>query len=429
MATIEPISEKLLFYIWQFQRFERKNLATKTENLPLQIVHVGQYNTNAGPDFLEAKVKIGDVLWAGNIEIHVKSSDWLSHKHGQNKAFDNVILHVVWENDVEIKQANGQKMPVLELKNIVNMALLHQYRHLMTNREPIPCFEKFGEVPEITKMHMLERALVNRLERKAEMVLAMLETNQGNWEETTYQLLAKAMGFGLNAIPFERLAQILPLKILQKHDDNILAMEALIFGTAGFLENNKNKNLVNHKKEYQFLKAKYAINYQINEHEWKFMRLRPANFPTVRLAQFAQILQGSKSLFSYFLLFENWESLKEIFRVKTANNWLSDISENETNKLKFINFGETSIDIILINVVAPILAAYSLKKNEPNYMEKAMNLLEKIKPENNKITRFWETLGFKAQNAFEGQASIELFNEFCQKKACLNCNIGANILK
>lgn len=428
MNQNSAISERLLQYIWQFQRFDFQNLETDSGE-KLQVINVGQFNTNAGPDFLESKVQIGEILWAGNIEIHINSSDWRVHKHDLNLDYDNVILHIVWENDSEIKRNNELNLPTLTLKNRVNQKLIADYESLINNSATIPCFSQFQQINSITKMLMLEKILVNRLERKAEIVLKMFEENQGDWEETTYQLLAKTMGFGLNSIPFERLAKLIPLKILQKHSHSINSIEAALFGAAGFLENTSDEysNLL--KNEFKFIKAKYGIDHQISKHEWKFMRLRPANFPTVRIAQFAHIIQNTKSLFSYFLMFEDVSILKKMFKTKPTTYWESRYNFGESSSEKQVGIGDGTLENILINAVVPILVAYSIAKNDSNYIEKAMNLLEKLKPEKNKITRFWDQLEFSSKNAFDSQASIELFNEYCSKKACLSCNIGTALLK
>jgi Protein of unknown function (DUF2851) len=422
------ITEKLLHFIWQFQRFNFQNLVLDTGE-KLQIIQIGQLNTNAGPDFLEAKIQINEIVWAGNVEIHIKGSDWTLHNHEINPDYDSVILHVVWENDKEIARKNGQTIPILSLKNKVEAKFIADYQHLMACPTPIPCFTQFERINSITKMLMLEKVLINRLERKAEIVTEILVKNKSDWEETTYQLLAKTMGFGLNAIPFERLAKLVPLKILQKHNDNIIAIEALLFGTAGFLEEPIDEYSNDLKKEYQFLKAKYSVADQIKMHEWKFMRLRPANFPTVRIAQFAQIIKNTKSLFSYFLMFDDVEILKQMFNTKPTTYWQSRIKFGESTSEHYTGIGKATIENILINTVTPILVAYSLQKNEPIYIEKAMNLLEKLKSENNKITRFWETLKTPSKTAFDSQALIELHNEYCVKKQCLNCNIGMALLK
>jgi hypothetical protein len=428
MNQNQIISERLLHYIWQFQRFDAQNLTTDTGE-KIEIIQIGQLNTNAGPDFLEAKIKIDEILWAGNIEIHINSADWKVHKHDKNLAYNNVILHIVWENVDEIIRNNGQKIPTISLKDKVNTKLLADYQALIDSPASIPCYSQFQKVNSITKMLMLEKILVNRLERKAEFVLNVLNSNDGNWEETTYQILAKTMGFGLNSIPFERLAQLVPLKILQKHSNSLNSIEAMLFGTAGFLESPVDDYSFSLEKEFKFIKAKYGITHQILKHEWKYMRLRPANFPTVRISQFAQIIQNTKSLFSYFLLFDDIEMLKKMFKTKPTTYWESRYNFEESSTEIQKGIGDATIDIILINAVAPILVAYSISKNEPEYIEKAMNMLEKIKPEKNKITKFWHELDFVAKNAFDSQALIELYNEFCLKKACLSCNIGTTLLK
>ena len=298
----------------------------------------------------------------------------------------------------------------------------------MTSPSPIPCYSQFEKTNSITKMLMLEKVLITRLERKAELVIKSLAENNGDWEETTYQILAKTMGFGLNAIPFERLAKSVPLKILQKQN-NIISIEALLFGAAGFLEEPKDDYSKILQKEYRFLKAKYAIDHTIGIHEWKFMRLRPANFPTVRIAQFSQIIENTKSLFSYFIMFNDMAMLHNMFKIKPTTNSKSRYNFDANNSEKHLGIGKGSIENILINAVVPILAAYSIAKNEASYTEKALTLLENLPSENNKITRFWNTIQYATKSAFDSQASIELYNEYCLKKNCLNCNIGISILK
>ncbi len=422
------LSEKLLHFIWRYQRYDFQNLITETGQ-NLQIIQVGQLNTNAGPDFLEAKIQINEILWAGNIEIHIKSSDWLQHNHEQNPDYNNVILHVVWENDKEIVRENGQNIPTLSLKNKVENRLLSDYQSLMNNPAPIPCFSQFEKINNITKMLMLEKILVNRLERKAEIVLNLLNENNGDWEETTYQLLARSMGFGLNSMQFEQLAKLVPLKIIQKHNNNILSIEALLFGTAGLIDQPVDEYSTNLKKEFLFLKAKYKIDHTIGGFEWKFMRLRPANFPTVRIAQFSQIVKNTRSLFSYFIMFDNLDNLKKMLATQPTTYWKSRVKFGESSNEKYIGIGKATIENLIINTVVPILVAYSMAKNEPEYIEKAIGIIEKLKPENNKITRFWETLNLSSKSAFDSQALIELYNEYCLKKQCLNCNIGMTLLK
>jgi Protein of unknown function (DUF2851) len=422
------VSEKLLHYIWQFQRFNTQNLLTDAGQ-GLQIIQIGQLNLNAGPDFLESKIQIDDITWVGNIEIHLNANDWLNHNHQSNQDYDNVILHVVWENDKEITRKNGQKIPTLSLKNRVNNLLINKYHSLINNPNPIPCYSQFEQINSITKMLMLEKVLISRLERKAKTILESLQINDGDWEQTTYQNLAKTMGFGLNAIPFERLATLVPLKIVQKHNDNLFAIEALLFGVAGFLDEPIDEYTKALQKEYLFLKKKYTIEHQIGKHEWKFMRLRPANFPTVRIAQFAQLIQQTKSLFSYFLLYEDVEILKKMFQTKPNEYWRNHYRFGESSNEILNGIGKGSVDIILINAAAPIIVAYSMIKNDPSFIEKAMSLLEKLPAEKNKITKFWNELGLPISNGFDSQASIELHNEYCLKKACLSCNIGSALLK
>lgn len=425
-----PLQETFLHYLWQFQQFDRSELRT-AQGEELQLIEPGRPNTHAGPDFTEARLIIGGIEWAGNIEMHLKSSDWQTHAHSGDRAYDNVILHVVWEHNQTIFRPDGTEIPTLILQPRTSIFLLAKYKKLLENQDIIPCESQFRDITDLTKLSMFDRTLLQRVEVKATFVSELLNTNQGNWEETTYQLLAKNFGFKLNAEPFLRLAQQLPLKILQKHRDQPLQLEALVFGMAGFLEDTPaDAYQATLQKEFQFLSAKYQLKDKVMaQHQWKLLRLRPANFPTVRLAQFAQLIASQSSLFSLFVQTETMHELSKKLKVKQPIYWQKHHLFGKVTQSKVLGLGKDSVQNIIINTVVPLLAAYSQQKDNRLYLEKAISYLEQLPSEQNHLTALWEQLGVKVKTAFDSQAVIELYNHFCSYKQCLRCNIGIAMLK
>lgn len=428
------MKEDFIHFLWLFQYFDKKDLIT-TQGESLTITQVGTHNHDSGADFSLSKIKIGGVDWAGDIEIHLKSSDWNAHKHQHNPAYNNVILHVVWTDDAPALRADGTPMPTLELKERTNPQWLYQYQILLSNKDVIPCASQFAHVKTIQKLSMLDKALAKRLEDKAFLLRALLVKNKQDWEETTYQVLAKNFGFKVNSEPFLRLSQGLPLKILLKHQDNITQLEALLLGQSGLLEQKPNTEKVNDeyieqlKKEYHFLSRKYRIeDDQLAYENWKFMRLRPVNFPTVRLAQFASLIHQQQSLFSLF--FNNdYKTLVKKLQVSQSLYWQNHYTVGKVAKKQVPMLGKSSIENIIINTVVPLLVLYAKEKKQEEYIERATGFLEHIKAENNHILRMWEDLGLKVKNAFDSQALIELYNNFCTPRKCLKCTIGISIVK
>lgn len=422
------MSESFLHYLWQFQYFDRKDLLT-TEGEQLAVLKTGLLNTNAGPDFFNAKINIGSIEWAGNVEIHIKSSDWFTHHHETDAAYNNVILHVVWENDKPVGQ-NGTSIPTLELKDRVDPSLLKEYKKLINSPASIPCEKSLPSVEELIKLSMLDKALMQRLESKAGLVKDLLNLNNNDWDETTYQLLAKNFGFKVNADPFFQLSKVLPYKIMQKQS-SLLQAEALLFGQAGMLETKtKDEYISLIFREYNLLSQKYALHdWRLNAGQWRFLRLRPANFPTIRIAQFASMLFHSKNIFSQLMSAESYLSIRKIIEQHQSEYWRTHYRFGKKAKGSVSELGDASIENIVINTVAPLLVAYGKHKDEQVYIDRAIDLLQQLPAEQNKITRAWGELNWKVKNAFDSQASIELYNNFCQKRQCLNCNIGISILK
>jgi hypothetical protein len=420
------MKERLLQYIWQFQNFNKNDL-TLIDGDRLQIIHQGKFNTNQGADFTEAKIKIGNTTWAGNIELHIKSSDWNLHNHSADKNYNNIILHVVWQQDKEITVA-GNSLPTLELQDRVSKLLLSRYEELMNVFLFIPCANYVHTIKEITLLSWKQRLLAERLEKKSAIILSYLEQNIFNWEETFWWLIAKNFGLKVNSEEFEKLARSLPVTILAKHKNQIHQLEALLFGQAGLLEKDYKEDYPTMlQKEYRFYQKKYKLDQPVLQ--MFFLRMRPANFPSLRLAQLAMLISKSTHLFSKVKESESVSEVIELLNVTANDYWHYHYVFDETSAFKKKKLGKQMINNILINTIVPMLFAYGLYHNEQPYKDKAIAWLEKISSEKNIITKGFEALKFTNKNAFDSQAYIQLKNEYCNNKRCLECAIGNALLK
>jgi hypothetical protein len=421
------MKEDFLHHLWKFKLFNHHNLKT-TDGEPVKVIQTGQHNTDAGPDFFNARVKIGNTLWVGNVEIHLKSSDWKKHSHHLDGAYKNVILHVVHEHDEAIKSVNGDEICTLELKERFNPKLYQNYRELLESRQWIPCEKRIKSVDKITIDSWLERLLIERFERKTDNILQSLRINKNNWEETFYHQLAKNFGFQLNALPFEMLAKSIPLSHLGKHKNNLFQIEALLFGQAGLLNKKFKDDYPNElKKEYEFLRRKFSMK-EVDGSQWKFLRLRPPNFPTIRIAQFAQLVHRSSHLFSKILETAKIDDLKSHFEISVSDYWLIHYVFDKASSRREKHLGENAMLIILINTVVPFLFAYGKQRQSEVHEERALSFLEKLSAEKNSIIHHWESLGIFSKNANHTQSLLQLKNEYCSQKKCLNCAIGNKII-
>ena len=421
------MKEKLLQYIWQFQYLNKNELAA-VNGEPLQIIHQGNFNTSQGPDFSEARIKIGNTIWAGNIELHIKSSDWNLHNHSSDKNYGNVVLHVVWQHDKEIKDAAENNLPTLELQSRVSKLLLNKYEELMNAPSFIPCEKQIHSINELTLTSWKQRLLAERLETKSAIIFEFLQQNNFHWEETFWWLIAKNFGIKVNSESFEKIARSIPVSILAKHKNQIHQLEALLFGQAGLLENNFEEDYpLMLQKEYRFYKKKYK--FEQPHVQLFFLRMRPANFPTIRLAQLATLIHKSSHLFSKIIEIVSIAEIKQLLNITANDYWHYHYVFDETSAFKKKKLGEQMMNNILINTVVPILFAYGLHHNEEKYKEKAITWLEEIAAEKNVITKGFETLQFSNKNSFDSQAYIQLKNEYCNNKRCLECSIGNSLLK
>ncbi len=416
------MDEFFLHFLWQFQKFANRDLKLTTGE-SLSVFYPGSSNPNAGPDFLEAKIKLDGLEWMGSIEIHYQSSDWLLHKHSANPAYQNVILHVVWKHDKDIMDPSGKPLPTFSLAHHADPNLETEYRRYINQPEVIRCKPWLPGIPEVKKISLMDKALAERLKEKAEIILQTHQENQNDWEETAYQYLAKSFGLSVNQQPFLSLAKSLPYKILKKHLDQPTQLDALIFGQAGFLEDTPVDDYqANLKKEHDFLAKKYGLATSLTRFQWKYSRLRPANFPTVRLAQFSAFLHRHSPLFSALI------EAKPIPDLELNGYWKTHFDFGKTLHTGENHFGESIKSHLSINLKAQLMAANSIYLGNPELMEAATTLLTNLKPEHNKITKAWEEAGITAQSAFDSQALIQQYKHHCEKKKCIRCTVGMGIL-
>ena len=412
--------EEFLYYIWE-NRLIDKDLKT-VEGEAVEVVTTGYRNTDSGPDFLEAKIQIGDKLWAGHVEIHVKSSDWNRHGHQNDKAYKNVILHVVYENDALVND-----IPTLELKGHFDESLFSQYQNLISSKNWIPCEKSIAQVPVFTRLSWLDRMAVERLESKSETVTKILEANQFDWEDALYKLLMRYFGLKVNNEAFEYLANILPFKTLLKHADNLVQVEAMLMGCAGFLEDDFTEEYpLLLKREFGVMRAKFNLLTMPAE-RWKFMRMRPSNFPSIRLAQVAQLIHKNGGLFSKIRAAKDTAEVKALFDVTTSEYWETHWRLSVPTESKPKHLGEATADVLIINAVTPLLFCYGRLHKDELVCDTAMRFLEDTEAEDNAIIRHYAQCGVKAENAMQTQALLHLYGMYCKRKRCLECRIG-NVL-
>ncbi len=421
--------EDFLHFIWQYRIYDHQNLYTLTGE-KLNILHQGILNKNAGPDFSNAKISIGNTIWAGQVEIHVNASDWLLHQHQNDTAYENVVLHVVYESDELISRKDGTLIPTLILKGLFDLELLKKYEGLITSVNCFPCEKQIRNVDGFIINQFLARVLIERLAQKSAEVEEKVKTLKGDWDETFYHFLAKNFGFKVNGFPMEMLAKSLPQQLFAKHKDQPLQIEALIFGQAGFLNQNFNDDYPKLlKKEYLFLRKKYNLQ-SLDVSLWKFLRMRPQNFPTLRLAQFAALIVKSNHLFSKILSFKDEKFLIQLFKDLPVNPyWEKHYHFNKIADNVNLQLGKSSIDNILINTLSLFLFAYGKVMGQLEFKTRAFNLLENLNAENNAILKQFEFAGVKIETAFNSQALLQLKKYYCNEKKCLNCAIGIKILK
>ncbi len=417
------MNERLLQFIWQLQYYNRQELKTG-DGETLSIVHPGIINTNQGPDFLNAKIKVNNTFWAGSIELHVLSSDWNSHHHSSDKNYGNIILHVVWKNDINVQES----FPVLELQNLVSKILLKKFNELMNAKSFIACETMIPTITPILWVSWKERLLVERMQRKTSVIFDFLSCNKNHWEETFWWLIARNFGNTVNSDSFEKLARSLSINILAKHKNQIHQTEALLFGQAGLLDKDFDEDYPKLlKKEYLFLKKKYQL--LSTQPPLYFLRMRPSNFPSLRLAQLSMLIHKSVHLFSMIRETILLEDVKKLLSVTANDYWHYHYVFDELSDFREKNIGQQMIHSLLINTIVPIIFAYGHHRGETKYKDRSMLWLEQISEENNSITNGFKILGIENKNAFDSQALIQLKNDYCNQKRCLECAVGNKLLR
>jgi len=424
------MKEEFLHYLWKYSLYNKDRLFDAEKN-KIIVLDPGEYNRDSGPDFFNARISVAGTVWAGNIEIHTKSSHFDIHGHQNDPAFNNIILHVVAENDKRVFNSRGEEVPTVEIS--FNSSLYEKYIFLVNNPYIIACQDDIDKLDNILVRHWLNSLVIERLQDKSESIMKMYSETGNDWDETFYRLLTRYFGFRVNTEPFEMLAAALPFRIIRKHADNIFQIEALLFGTAGLLETGLFKEALidgyyqNLIKEYAILSAKYSLQ-PLHGWLWKFSRLRPSNFPTIRLSQLAAMLSTAGGLFSRVLEAKDINQIKELFEVSASMYWDDHFIFGKESRRFTKNAGKQAADIFLINAVIPLIFVYGKSRDCHDISERALCFLEEITPEENLIISEWRKAGIIAESAFYSQALIQLRNEYCKKRKCLNCRIGNKII-
>jgi hypothetical protein len=422
---METIKEDLLHFIWENRMFSSESLFINQERV--EIIDTGQHNFASGPDFFNAKIKIGGMLWVGNVEIHVKASDWFLHNHQNDPAYYNVILHVVCEQDCLLERPGGELIPCLLLNP--DEAVINNYNKLIKATELIPCKSHLHKIDKIYWSDWYSKLMIGRLQEKTIEVDQVLIENKYNWEETLYHFMGRSFGFKINAIPFETLVRTTPLNILLRFRKNPLTINAILFGQAGFLEDliSEDEYYVSLQREYHSL-IKTLPPRVLDKSIWKFMGTRPGNFPLVRIAQFASVIVNKYPLFADLTDHPTLKNWRKVLEPGTESYWETHYLFGKIGKRRKLKMGKIAVDLVLLNAFVPLVFHYGNFRRRTDLKDKILNILEELPPEKNDILSKWETCSVKAINAFESQALIHLTTRFCKKKKCLECMIGNRVL-
>ncbi|MDR1764072.1 MAG: DUF2851 family protein [Dysgonamonadaceae bacterium] len=418
--------ESLIHYVWKYRLYDVGN-AVANNGSRFEVIDPGLQNSDAGPDFFNAKIKMGDAVWVGNVEIHSASSDWQKHHHEQDKAYNSVILHVTEKIDGDIYDESGRLIPQWEIK--IPEKIVENYRFLLESDYPVPCAGHIREIPEIYLNDWKSALLTERLERKTNNLLQLLKDYKNDWNTVFYITLSRNFGFGINNDAFERLAKSLPLKCVLKHCDSALQTEALFLGQAGLLADGEQADeyYARLRQEYIFLAKKYKLN-PLEAHIFKNLRIRPDNFPHIKIVQLASIIRNRENLFSHVLEIEDKSLFFDLFRSDPSEYWQTHFRFGKLTPKRVRLLGMSSMELLLINTVVPLLFAYGKKKNEEKFTARALNILDSLKPEKNAVITQFSRAGITFRNAGDSQAVIQLKREYCEKKKCIYCRIGHKLL-
>ena len=425
----KEMKEEFLHYLWQYQLFNKSHLRS-TQGEALEIQKTGIHNKNSGPDFNAASLLIGTQLWAGNVEIHLKSSDWYVHNHEKDAAYDSVILHVVWEDDIQIFRSNNTAISALELKGLVPKNILNSYKQLFsTNLKWIACENNIQQVNQFDIDNWLERLYIERLERKSKYIEELLRVETNNWEAVLYQLLAKNYGLKVNADSFSEMTKATPFHVFRKESSKQLNLESLLFGQTGLLNKVKAKEDKYYKelqKIYGFQKNKYKL--KMSKTEVAFFRLRPPNFPTIRLSQFANLYFNNVNLFQELIQENRIDKLYKLLESQTSKYWETHYSFDKKSKRRKKKTTKAFLDLLIINTIIPLKFTYQKQRTDFDF-EPILVLIRELKTEKNTIITKFHQLGVISENALHSQALITLKNNYCNTQKCLQCKIGSRVLQ
>ncbi len=422
------MKEEFLHYAWEFNLFSMHNLQSSLSE-GIEIVKNGIKNLNSGPDFLNAQIKIDNQFWVGNVEIHLKSSDWYAHNHETDVNYDAVILHVVWEHDSEVYMKNNKPLPTLVLKNLVDKNLLNNYQNLFSKQQRwIFCQNNIATIDSFTFSNWRERLYFERLEYKSNFIVNLLENSKGDFEAVLFLLIAKNFGLKVNGDAFFQLAKSIDFSIIRKIQFNQQKFLALLFGQAGFLEDNiQDEYFISLKKEYDYLKHKYKLE-SIPNKQFSFFRMRPNNFPTIRIAQLVSLFSNTQNLFSKIIYLESIEDIYKLFFIEVNDFWKMHYTFTTASKKTSKKLTKPFIDLLIINTIIPLKFVYQKSRGEVE-QQGILKLIQQLKPEKNSIVSKFSELKINAKNAFDSQSLIELKNNYCANKRCLECAIGNKLLR
>lgn len=419
--------EKLMQYVWKHRLWRSEDMVTNTGK-KVRVVDPGLLNTDAGPDFFNAKIEIDGHMWVGNVEMHYRATDWKRHHHDSDKAYDSVILHVVAKDDAPVRRTNGELIPQLVLE--VSPQFNADYASLVGATIEVPCATKIKQVPHLTIVEWVEGLAFERLHGKVERIHQLLDSFNGSWEDVCYVTLARNFGFGINNDAFERLARRTPLRLLGKHSDSVLQIEALLFGQAGMLDAKKPGMDSYYNQlctEYAFLSNKFQLT-PMEKESWKLFRIRPQNFPYRRIAMLAQFIEGGFRMMNRILEAEGEKEMRALFEVELSGYWIKHYTFGKPNERATATLSRSSIDIILINTVAPLLYAYGELTGNYEMTDKAIKLLEDLRAESNSIVSHFVAYGIDCPDALTSQALVQLKREYCDARKCIYCKIGHHLL-
>lgn len=414
-------------YVWKHRLWRSEDMVTNTGK-KVRVVDPGLLNTDAGPDFFNAKIEIDGHMWVGNVEMHYRATDWKRHRHDSDKAYDSVILHVVAKDDAPVRRTNGELIPQLVLE--VSPQFNADYASLVGATIEVPCATKIKQVPHLTIVEWVEGLAFERLHGKVERIHQLLNSFNGSWEDVCYVTLARNFGFGINNDAFERLARRTPLRLLGKHSDSVLQIEALLFGQAGMLDAQKPGMDSYYNQlctEYAFLSNKFQLT-PMEKESWKLFRIRPQNFPYRRIAMLAQFIEGGFRMMNRILETEGEKEMRALFEMELSGYWTKHYTFGKPNERATATLSRSSIDIILINTVAPLLYAYGELTGNYEMTDKAIKLLEDLRAESNSIVAHFVAYGIDCPDALTSQALVQLKREYCDARKCIYCKIGHHLL-